>query len=100
MGVQVIKILRQLGNADFLIKVTYVLMLGFVGFYMFIESLQALKKDKVAVVAAKNVITSYSIHYTKLYDEGDRHHDPFKLFSDTHFLSSSLSSSVSDYSLP
>jgi uncharacterized protein len=53
MGVQVIKILRQLGNADFLIKVTYVLMLGFVGFYMFIESLQALKKDKVAAVAAK-----------------------------------------------
>ena len=53
MGVQIIKILRHLGNADFLIKVTYVLMLGFVGFYMFIESLQALKKDKVTVVAAK-----------------------------------------------
>ena len=53
MGVHIIKILRQLGNADFLIKVTYVLMLGFVGFYMFVESLQALKKDKVAVVAAK-----------------------------------------------
>jgi uncharacterized membrane protein YfcA len=53
MGVQVIKILRHLGNADFLIKVTYVLMLGFVGFYMFVESLQALKKDKVGVVAAK-----------------------------------------------
>ncbi|MGW8223985.1 MAG: sulfite exporter TauE/SafE family protein [Syntrophobacteria bacterium] len=53
LGVQIIKILRHLGNADFLIKVTYVLMLGFVGFYMFIESLQALKKDKVGVVAAK-----------------------------------------------
>jgi len=53
MGVQIIKILRHLGNADFLIKVTYVLMLGFVGFYMFVESLQALKKDKVGVVAAK-----------------------------------------------
>jgi len=53
MGVQIIKILRHLGDADFLIKVTYVLMLGFVGFYMFIESLQALKKDKVTVVAAK-----------------------------------------------
>lgn len=53
MGVQIIKILRHLGNADFLIKVTYVLMLGFVGFYMFIESLQALKKDKGAVPAAK-----------------------------------------------
>ena len=53
VGVQIIKILRHLGNADFLIKVTYVLMLGFVGFYMFVESLQALKKDKVGVVAAK-----------------------------------------------
>ncbi len=53
LGVQIIKILRHLGNADFLIKVTYVLMLGFVGFYMFIESLQALKKDKVAPVAKK-----------------------------------------------
>ena len=53
MGVQIIKILRHLGNADFLIKVTYVLMLGFVGFYMFVESLQALKKDKAGVVAPK-----------------------------------------------
>jgi len=31
VGVQIIKVLRQLGNADFLISVTYVLMLGFVG---------------------------------------------------------------------
>lgn len=53
LGVQIIKILRHLGNADFLIKVTYVLMLGFVGFYMFVESLQALKKDKVVLVAKK-----------------------------------------------
>jgi uncharacterized membrane protein YfcA len=53
LGVQIIKILRHLGNADFLIKVTYVLMLGFVGFYMFVESLQALKKDKVVPVAKK-----------------------------------------------
>jgi len=53
MGVHIIKILRHLGNADFLIKVTYVLMLGFVGFYMFVESLQALKKDKVVPAAKK-----------------------------------------------
>ena len=39
VGVQIIKILRAVGNADFLIKITYVLMLGFVGIYMFIESL-------------------------------------------------------------
>ena len=46
LGVQVIKILRQAGNADFLIKITYVLMLGFVGAYMFVESLQALRKKE------------------------------------------------------
>ncbi len=43
-GVQIIKILRAMGNADFLITVTYVLMLGFVGGYMFLESLQGLRK--------------------------------------------------------
>lgn len=49
IGVQIIKILRQLGNADFLISVTYVLMLGFVGGYMFLESLQAMRKAKQPV---------------------------------------------------
>ncbi len=53
LGVQIIKVLRELGNADFLIKITYVLMLGFVGIYMFIESLQALKKKSPAEVAPK-----------------------------------------------
>ncbi len=47
-GVQVIKVLRALGNADFLIMITYVLMLGFVGGYMLIESLQAMRKSKVS----------------------------------------------------
>ena len=46
VGVQIIKILRELGNADFLINITYVLMLGFVGSYMFLESLQAMRKEK------------------------------------------------------
>ncbi len=43
-GVQVIKVLRQLGNADFLINLTYVLMLGIIGGYMFAESLQSMRK--------------------------------------------------------
>lgn len=47
VGVQLIKILRSLGNADFVIKGTYVLMLGVVGFYMFLESLQNLRKRPV-----------------------------------------------------
>jgi len=40
LGVQVIKILRHLGNADFLIKITYVIMLGFIGTYMFQDSIR------------------------------------------------------------
>jgi uncharacterized protein len=46
-GVQIIRILRQMGNADFLIQITYVVMLAFVGGYMFIESLQGLRAKKV-----------------------------------------------------
>jgi uncharacterized membrane protein YfcA len=52
VGVQFIKILRQMGNADFLIQITYVLMLGFVGGYMFIESLQSMKKNPEPVEAS------------------------------------------------
>lgn len=46
VGVQSIKILRMMGNADFVIKMTYVFMLGGVGTYMFIESLASLRKNK------------------------------------------------------
>jgi len=46
LGVQGIKILSAMGNADFVIKMTYVLMLGIVGTYMFIESLTSMKKTK------------------------------------------------------
>jgi uncharacterized membrane protein YfcA len=50
VGVQGIKVLKAMGNADFVIKMTYVLMLGIVGSYMFIESLQSMKKKKNAPV--------------------------------------------------
>ncbi|MBI5409195.1 MAG: sulfite exporter TauE/SafE family protein [Nitrospirae bacterium] len=45
-GVQAIKFLNATGNADFVIKMTYVLMLGIVGTYMFIESLSSMRKSK------------------------------------------------------
>jgi uncharacterized membrane protein YfcA len=45
LGVQGIKILRAMGNADFVIKMTYVLMLGIVGVYMFFESLSSIRKS-------------------------------------------------------
>ncbi len=50
VGVQAIKILRAMGNADFVIKMTYVLMLGSVGSYMFVESLQSMRKKPTAAV--------------------------------------------------
>ncbi len=46
LGVQAIKILKAMGNADFVIKMTYVIMLGVVGSYMFVESLNAIRKSK------------------------------------------------------
>jgi uncharacterized membrane protein YfcA len=42
-GVQIVKVLRALGNADFVIKMTYVVMLGIIGGYMFLESLRNLR---------------------------------------------------------
>jgi hypothetical protein len=45
-GVQLIKLLRATGGADFLIKITYVVMLGIVGSFMFVESLMAMKKAR------------------------------------------------------
>lgn len=53
IGVQIIKVLRQMGNADFLISITYVLMLGIVGGYMFFESLQAMRKTAQPAEAAR-----------------------------------------------
>jgi uncharacterized membrane protein YfcA len=46
LGVQGIKVLNAMGNADFVIKITYVLMLGIVGTYMLIESLASMNKKE------------------------------------------------------
>jgi uncharacterized protein len=43
LGVLVIRLLRSVGEANFAITVTYVLMLGGIGSYMFAESLQGLR---------------------------------------------------------
>jgi uncharacterized membrane protein YfcA len=43
LGVQFIKILRASGNADLAIKISYVVMLGIIGSYMFQESLRSLR---------------------------------------------------------
>jgi hypothetical protein len=50
VGVQFIRLLRAMGNADFVIKITYVVMLGVIGFYMFMESLQSMRQKPVESV--------------------------------------------------
>jgi uncharacterized membrane protein YfcA len=62
VGVQFIKVLRAMGNADFVIKITYVIMLGVIGFYMFAESLQSLRKKPVEVkrVEAPTKVSLYN----------------------------------------
>jgi uncharacterized protein len=52
LGVFVVKFLRQLGEADFLINVTYVVMLGAIGSYMFFESLQGLRGRRSAAASS------------------------------------------------
>ncbi len=48
IGVQIVKILREIGQVDLVIKLTYVTMLSIIGSMMFIESLNAVRKAKKA----------------------------------------------------
>ena len=48
LGVQLIKVLRTLGNADFLITITYIVVLGSVGGSMFLASLKNLWRGPMA----------------------------------------------------
>jgi len=43
IGVQLIKLLRTMGDADFAIKLTYVVVLGGIGAFMFVDSLKELR---------------------------------------------------------
>jgi len=47
IGVQLVKILRAMGNFEFVMKVVYVFMLGLVGSAMFVESLRTIRRSKV-----------------------------------------------------
>ena len=46
LGVQIIKALSAMGEVDFVIKLVYVVILGVIGSFMFIESLNALRHKK------------------------------------------------------
>jgi uncharacterized membrane protein YfcA len=46
VGVQFVKVLRSMGNFEFVMKVVYVLMLGLVGGAMFLESLRTIRRSR------------------------------------------------------
>lgn len=46
IGVQIIKVLAAVGNVDFVIKLIYVIILGTIGCFMFIESFSALRRKE------------------------------------------------------
>jgi uncharacterized protein len=77
LGVYLVRMLRAMGNADFVIKITYVAMLGIIGGYMFVESLQSLKKTpavekppdvsprKASLYARLITALPFKMHFTK-----------------------------------
>ncbi len=52
IGVQLVKILRAMGNFEFVMKVVYVLMLGLVGGAMFVESWRTIRRSKSSTAEA------------------------------------------------
>jgi hypothetical protein len=52
IGVQLVKVLRAMGNFEFVMRVAYVLMLGLVGGAMFIESWRTIRRSKSGAAAA------------------------------------------------
>ncbi len=55
IGVELIKVLRTLGDADLLITITYIILLGGVGGSMFVASLQSLRRGTLAVKTRRPV---------------------------------------------
>ncbi len=55
IGVQLVKVLRALGNFEFVMKVVYVLMLGGVGGAMFIESWRTIRRSRGSSARAEEM---------------------------------------------
>ena len=46
VGVEIIKFMREVGEVDFFIEITYVVLLGILGFFMMVDSVSCLSKKK------------------------------------------------------
>ncbi len=59
VGVQIVKVLRNLGNFDFFLKLVYVLILGFIGISMFIEGVRTLRGRSKSPEARPSQLRSF-----------------------------------------
>ena len=69
IGVQLVKILRALGNFEFVMKVVYVLMLGLVGGAMFVESLRTIRRSRGSTAAAAAAAPAAESGLTRLFNK-------------------------------
>ncbi len=63
VGVQLVKVLRNLGNFDFALKLTYVLVLGFIGLTMLRKGLRAWRRKSPAGEPPRGALT---VFFTRL----------------------------------
>jgi len=69
IGVQLVKILRAMGNFEFVMTVTYVLMLGLVGGAMFVESWRTIRRSKGATAEAAMAAPVSESGLTRLFNK-------------------------------
>jgi uncharacterized membrane protein YfcA len=62
LGVHMVKILRSAGDADFAIKIAYVIILGIAGSYMFWESFGSLKKTPSRKIPSARTLPKPSLY--------------------------------------
>ena len=69
VGVQLVKVLRAMGNFEFVMTVTYVLMLGLVGGAMFIESWRTIRRSKGATAEAAMAAPVTESSLTRIFNK-------------------------------
>ena len=69
IGVQLVKILRAMGNFEFVMKVVYVLMLGLVGGAMFVESWRTIRRSKSASRGSRTSAPVSESSLTRLFNK-------------------------------
>lgn len=66
LGVEIIRVLRTLGEADFMIKVTYVVTLALIGSIMLLESIRSLRRSARTGASAKAADGRGAPHFDRL----------------------------------